>query len=311
MRLRFGNGRRGGEASGNGIRAEALGGRDSGSANVVPPEGIELERKRGWRVHLRNGRGSGLGQGDKRKTSAADPSGSAITGWALLAALTGLAVLTWASGGLDRLSLSGLAAHRTSLERFVDGWPIVAVLLYVLLFAGLTGACLPVALTLTLMGGLLLGPVVGGGATVVGATLGAILTYLAARSTVGAWMGKLIRRSSKLEEFVQRARDHPFPLMLSARLMPLFPFAPVNIAASLAGIPLRPYALATLIGAIPSSFIYSSIGAGLGRSLSDPEASLAATVSSPAIVWPLVGLALLSLMSLAVRPLIARFSPAS
>jgi len=42
MRLRFGNGRRGGEASGNGIRAEALGGRDSGSANVVRRKGSNL-----------------------------------------------------------------------------------------------------------------------------------------------------------------------------------------------------------------------------------------------------------------------------
>jgi uncharacterized membrane protein YdjX (TVP38/TMEM64 family) len=234
-----------------------------------------------------------------------------MTGWALLVVLTGVAVLTWTLGGLDHLSLSGMAAHRASLERFVDGSPIVAVLLYVLIFAGLTGACLPVALTLTLAGGLLLGPFVGGGATVLGATLGAILTYLAARSTVGTWMLKLIRRSSTLEDFVQRARDHPFPIMLSARLMPLFPFAPVNVAASLAGIPLRPYALATLIGAIPSSFIYSSIGAGLGRTLSDPEASVAAAASSPAIVWPLVGLAVLSLASLAVRPLVARFSSGS
>lgn len=249
-----------------------------------------------------------MAQRSKRKTVVAKRGGTTVLGWVLLAALLGVAVLTWASGGLDHLSLSGMVAHRASLEGFVDRWPIVAVVLYVLLYGALTGACLPVALTLTLAGGVLLGPLLGGGATVLGATLGATLTYLAARSTFGVWMIKLIRRSPKLEDFVQKAREHPFPVMLSARLMPLFPFAPVNIAASLAGIPLRPYALATLVGAIPSSFIYSSIGAGLDRTLSDPDASVAAAVASPAIIWPLAGLALLSLVSLAVRPLVARFS---
>ena len=247
-----------------------------------------------------------MGHG-RRKDTAGAGGGSPSIGWLLLAALTGVGVLTWATGGLEHLSLSGVATHRATLEEFVDRWPLPAVLLYVLLFAGLAGACLPVALTLTLAGGVLLGPVVGGGATVVGATLGAVLTYLAARSTVGAWMLRLIRRSQKLDDYVRRARARPFRLMLSARLMPLFPFAAVNIAASLAGIPLRPYALATFVGAVPSSFIYSSLGAGLASSLSDPEASVAAAASSPAIVWPLAGLALLSLMSLAVRPLFARF----
>jgi len=88
--------------------------------------------------------------------------------------------------------------------------------------------------------------------------------------------------------------------MLSARLMPLFPFAPVNVAAGLARIPLRPYTAATLIGAVPSSFIYSSLGAGLDRTLAAPSA---AALSSPAVLWPLAGLAILALAPLALRGL--------
>jgi uncharacterized membrane protein YdjX (TVP38/TMEM64 family) len=231
--------------------------------------------------------------------------------WALLTGLAGFAALFWASGGLDHISLAELSSHQTTLDRFVAHWPILAVGIYILAFGLLTGACLPVALTLTLAGGVLLGPLVGGGATVLGATLGATLTYLAARSTLGAWMAKRLRRAPKLDDFLQRAREHPFPLMLFARLMPLFPFAPVNIAASLAGIPLRPYVLATLLGAIPSSFIYSSVGAGLEQTLSEPAASVPEALSSPAIAWPLAGLALLSLLSLALRPLVARLRATS
>ena len=178
------------------------------------------------------------------------------------------------------------------------------------LYAITTGACLPVALTLSLASGVLFGPLIGGGATMLAATAGAVLTYLAAHSALGAWVAARMRRAPKLDDFIKKAQAHPFPIMLAARLMPLFPFAPVNVAASLAGIPLRAYAAATLIGVIPSSFIYASVGAGLGSALADPGRSVAKALASPALIWPLAGLAVLSLASLALRPLLEHFRPA-
>ena len=44
----------------------------------------------------------------------------------------------------------------------------------------------------------------------------------------------------------------------------LVPFFLVNIVPALLGVPLRTYALATLIGIVPGSFVYASVGAGLG-----------------------------------------------
>jgi uncharacterized membrane protein YdjX (TVP38/TMEM64 family) len=219
-------------------------------------------------------------------------------GWAVLVGLGAVGLIVWATGGLERFTLSGVAARREAIELFVEEAPTLAILLYVLLFALLTGACLPVALALTLASGAILGPLLGGGATVFGATAGATLTYLATRFVFGAWLAPWVARRPRLEHFVEGARERPFAVMLSARLMPLFPFAPVNVAAGLAGIPLRPYAGATLIGAVPSSFIYSNLGAGLDRTLAAPSA---AALNSPAILWPLAGLAVLALAPLAVR----------
>jgi len=237
-------------------------------------------------------------QENRRLGNAAGDRPMRHLGWAVLVGLGAVVLVVWATGGLDRFTLSGVAARRDAIELFVDQAPALAVLLYVLLFALLTGACLPVALALTLASGAILGPLLGGSATVFGATAGATLTYLATRFVFGAWLAPWVERRPRLERFVERARESPFAVMLSARLMPVFPFAPVNVAAGLAGIPLRPYAGATLIGAVPSSFIYSNLGAGLDRTLAAPSA---AALSSPAILWPLGGLAVLALAPLVLR----------
>ena len=53
--------------------------------------------------------------------------------------------------------------------------------------------------------------------------------------------------------------------------MPLAPFWLVNIAAALAHAPLRAYALATFLGIMPATFIYSGIGAGIGELIARGE----------------------------------------
>ncbi len=50
--------------------------------------------------------------------------------------------------------------------------------------------------------------------------------------------------------------------------MPAFPFWLVNLAAALSGMRLLPYAAATVLGIMPATFVYASIGAGLGDVLS-------------------------------------------
>jgi uncharacterized membrane protein YdjX (TVP38/TMEM64 family) len=240
--------------------------------------------------------------------ASAKAGGVRKIGLAAFWSLAALAMLAWATGALDQISLSGLVAHRDRLDLFVDRSPAAAVIVYILIFAVLTGLGLPIALTLTLIGGALLGPFLGGGATVVGATGGATLTYVATRSAFGPWIARRARRGKRLEQFIRRARDNPFALMLSARLMPLFPFGPVNIAAGLASIPPWPFVLATMLGAIPSSFIYSSLGAALDRTLAE-SASIPSIMTSPAVFWPLLALAALALAPLVVRRVVPRLGP--
>ena len=204
----------------------------------------------------------------------------------------------WRLGILEQISPSRLQG----LQARVDSAPVLAVLIYVLVFALLTAACLPVALMLTLSGGVLFGAALGGAATVVGATSAAVLTYLAARTALAPSLLARARRDPRMSKVMDGFGEDAFSYILTMRLIPLFPFSLVNIAAGLAAAPLRAYAGATAVGAVPTSFIYASLGSGLGRSMNSDQ-NVAAALRSPAVLGSLAALAVLSLAPTVVKRL--------
>src|SRR3546814_11678061 len=53
--------------------------------------------------------------------------------------------------------------------------------------------------------------------------------------------------------------------LLVLRLIPLFPFWLVNLVPAFLGVSLKVFALGTLIGIIPGSLVYASVGNEIGR----------------------------------------------
>ncbi len=130
----------------------------------------------------------------------------------------------------------------------------------------------------------------------VGATLGAVAVFYAVRTSLGAAMRRRAEASGgKLKAVIDGVEAGAFGYILTLRLVPLAPFWLVNIAAALAHAPLRAYALATFLGIMPATFIYSGIGAGIGELIARGEAPDAGVIFEPKILLPLVGLGLLSL----------------
>ncbi len=94
-----------------------------------------------------------------------------------------------------------------------------------------------------------------------------------------------------------------FSYLLALRLIPLFPFWLLNLAAAACGIRLVPFAAATLLGIIPGTLVYASVGAGLADVLAVGAAPDFAAVFSPRILLPLLGLAALTLVPVVWRAL--------
>jgi uncharacterized membrane protein YdjX (TVP38/TMEM64 family) len=88
--------------------------------------------------------------------------------------------------------------------------------------------------------------------------------------------------------------------------VPLFPFFVVNLVPAFLGVKLRTYFIGTLVGIIPGTFVYASVGAGLGALFEAGGDFSVQNVLSPEIIVALVGLALLALLPVAYKRMVRR-----
>ncbi len=226
--------------------------------------------------------------------SAAAPSAAARASRLWPLALIAVAVALAYAFGLHRyLSLDALAAHRAALVDLVAQRPVAAAMLYVAAYVGVVALSLPGGAVMTLAGGFLFGPWLGTALTVVGATVGACLLFLAARSALAPFVAE---RAGPLLERVRPGLERDgFFYLLSLRLIPVVPFWLANLAPALVGMRFFPYAAATAIGIVPGTAVFAGIGAGLGEILAQGGSPDLLVILSPGILLPLLGLAGLSL----------------
>lgn len=163
------------------------------------------------------------------------------------------------------LALAALAAWKAGLFNFRDphrlteavrqvrGVRFVAVL-FVGVYAVVTAFGLP-ATPLTLAGGAVFGVVLGSFLNWMGATFGAVGGYWLARVIGGDAVHRLLgTHSAKLEQLNSRSG---FTTIARLRLIPIVPFNVLDFACGLAAVPFRSYLLATTVGIIPATVIYT------------------------------------------------------
>lgn len=216
-----------------------------------------------------------------------------------LALLLAAFVTLWASGVTRQISWGALSRNQAVLTDWVGAHPIVAPTLYMLIYAAAVLISLPEAAVLTVAAGLLFGTLSGGILAVLGSSAGAIALFLAVRYRLADAISA--RRGKFLDAIRLGLQRDGFSYLLAIRLVPAFPFWLVNLAAALSGMRLLPYAAATVLGIMPATFVYASIGAGLGNVLSAGGKPDLAVIFSPRILGPLIGLAALSLLPVVWR----------
>jgi uncharacterized membrane protein YdjX (TVP38/TMEM64 family) len=207
--------------------------------------------------------------------------------------LVALGLVLWRSGLTHDLTWATLARHQEALRALVAAHPVAAPVGFVILYALIVAFSIPEAALATVTAGLLFGPWFGGGLAVLGATLGAVMLFLVARTALAGFMAR--RAQSLLGRIRPGLERDGFSYLLALRLLPIVPFWLVNLGAALCGMRLFPYAAATLIGIIPVTLVFAWIGAGVGDVLAVGGRPNLALVFSPAVLGPLLALAALSL----------------
>ncbi len=202
--------------------------------------------------------------------------------------------------GLDRyLSFSALKENREVLQEWVRANGALAALVYILVYVGVTTFSLPGGAVMSITGGFLFGTLWGALYIVVGATAGATVLFVAAKTSLGDPLRA--KAGPWLQRMEEGFRENALSYLLVLRLVPLFPFFIVNLVPAFLGVPLGVYALGTFIGIIPGAFVFASVGAGLDSIFAAGGEFTASGILTPQVLLALVGLALLSLVPVAYK----------
>ena len=235
---------------------------------------------------------------DAPKTAARKPS------WLRLAPLVILIcglVAFFALGWHRYISFETLKTHRAMLLDWVSRWGMMAAVAYAAGYALMAAFSIPGGALATITGGFLFGLWLGGAAAVIGATLGAVAVFLAARSAIGDYLRA--KAGPGLKRMEEGFRRNAFSYLLVLRIVPIFPFWLVNLVPAFCDVSLRTYALATLIGIIPGCFVFASVGNGLGALLDRGETPDLMIIFHWDILLPILGLAVLALLPIVIRRL--------
>ncbi len=191
------------------------------------------------------------------------------------------------------LRFETLRSHRNDLATWVENAGLLAPFTYLAVYVAVVLLSLPGPIFVTLAGGFLFGAFPGAVLSLSGATIGATIVFLVVRTAAGNF---LQRRGGK---FVQKMaagfHKNSFSYLLTIRLVPLFPFGIVNLAAGILGVRLKIFLVATLLGSFPAAMILSLAGAGLDDLLQSEDGFSLKIIMTPRVVAALIGLVCLAL----------------
>lgn len=193
----------------------------------------------------------------------------------------------WFLGLYEYISLIEIKQYYESLRDYIQANYIFALLMYMVLYISIVATSLPGAATMTILGGLLFDQLVGTIAVVISATLGATLVFLIVKFATSEVVEK--KTTKWIVKMQEGFNEAPFNYLLFMRLMPIFPFFAINLAAAVLQVRTAIFFWATLLGIIPGTFVYITLGSGLQDLGAKPKIPTK-------IIFGLIGLAIIVLM---------------
>jgi uncharacterized membrane protein YdjX (TVP38/TMEM64 family) len=228
-----------------------------------------------------------------------------VTAWVflrrfgLLLAIAALFAAAAASGAWRWLTFDQLQAHHAQLQHLVARSPVVSAAAFALVFVAVVAACIPGPGLMATVSGYLFGTVAGGAISLAACVAGSAVVFLACRSAFAGWLTR--RGGPRVRALEQELSANAFPYLVSLKLIPVVPMFVANVAAGLANVRLVAVVAATAVGSAPICFILAGLGAGLGRLMDRGASPGRHFLERPELILPLLGLSLLSTLSIAWR----------
>jgi uncharacterized membrane protein YdjX (TVP38/TMEM64 family) len=144
------------------------------------------------------------------------------------------------------------------VKKLVLSYGVYAPIIFIILFTFVPLTLFPDAI-LAIAGGLIFGLVQGSLYIMIGAVLGATLSFFLARFYSDWLRNKL--QSEKFLNIDKSVKQNGFLIIFLLRLIPLVPFDIISYSAGFSSVRYKDFIFATLLGIIPGVVVYANIGA--------------------------------------------------
>jgi uncharacterized membrane protein YdjX (TVP38/TMEM64 family) len=173
------------------------------------------------------------------------------------------------AGGVIVARAFGLAAYLrlenlSRLTEAIEGYGALGPAIYVAAYVLGVVFFVP-GLPMTLLGGLVFGPVRGAACVWIAATIGAALAFLVARYGLRGLVEGWVARNARLARMDQAVARDGWRIVMITRLVPLFPFNVQNYAYGVTRIGFWAYITTSAVCMIPATVAYTFAAGALSR----------------------------------------------
>jgi len=221
--------------------------------------------------------------------------------------LVAVGVGLFLSGSLDRFSPEKMATEQVQLQQQIADHPVLAPLIQIGAMWMAVSTGIPGAVVIVFAGGMLFGVVFGTVLSTIGLTLGALTLFFASRHAFGD------HTHGGAPALVERLRGgyqaHPVSYTFFLRLVPVFPFGGVTVALAWLRCPTWLFVVSAVGGGAVMTGFETALGAGLARNIAETGHLDAALLHDPRVFAPMLGLAVLALVPIAIQRWRARRTP--
>lgn len=118
---------------------------------------------------------------------------------------------------------------------------------------------------LAIVGGIIYGGVVGGALTVIGASVGATISFIIGKYVARDYVVKKFKHNEVFKKIEHGVAENGVSFLIFTRLVPIFPYAIQSYAYALTPMTVRKFSVISFLTMLPASFIYAFMASEIVR----------------------------------------------
>lgn len=158
--------------------------------------------------------------------------------------------------GLYASGLLNILRNFDQFREFIEDAGALGYVIYLLLYIAVAVFSIPASI-ITIAGGVVFGPILGGMLALLGGTLGATAAFLVARYIARDFIVDKFGQNKIFQKIEEGVAKNGKDFLILTRLVPIFPYNIQNYAYGVTNLNVFVYAIISLITMAPGSFIYA------------------------------------------------------